>query len=91
MPISKIKDHQKGLYCLKIITILDCWGGDSGGPIFIGSVAAGLLSTATYQGTWNSSMKGQGHCGGTAKPNGYMAYMSTDELYKEGFSLLYGQ
>ena len=50
-----------------------------------------ILSTATYQGTWNSSMKGQGHCGGTAKPNGYMAYMSTDELYKEGFSLLYGQ
>ncbi|WP_257229924.1 MULTISPECIES: S1 family peptidase [unclassified Acinetobacter] len=70
---------------------LDCWGGDSGGPIFIGSVAAGLLSTATYQGTWSSSMKGQGYCGGAAKPNGYMTYMSTDELYKEGYSLLYGQ
>lgn len=26
-----------------------------------------ILSTATYQGTWNSSMKGQGHCSGAAQ------------------------
>lgn len=78
---------------------LDCWGGDSGGPIFIGSVAAGLLSVATYSWTdangnpvaWSDSMKGQGWCGGNAKPNGYMIYMSTDELYNQGYSLLYGQ
>jgi streptogrisin C len=82
---------------------LDCWGGDSGGPIFIGNVAVGLLSVATYKwpiaGTnptqyysWNASnMKGKGWCGGAAQPNGYMAYMSTDELYNQGYSLLYGQ
>lgn len=82
---------------------LDCWGGDSGGPVFIGNVAVGLLSVATYKwpiaGTnpiqyysWNAStMKGKGWCGGTAQPNGYMAYMSTDELYNQGYSLLYGQ
>lgn len=40
---------------------------------------------------WSDSMKGQGWCGGNAKPNGYMIYMSTDELYNQGYSLLYGQ
>lgn len=76
---------------------LDCWGGDSGGPVFLGSTALGLLSFATYDykspgpQNWTSAMKGQGWCGGKKNPSGYFVYMSTDELYDSGYSLIYAK
>lgn len=70
---------------------LDCWGGDSGGPVYIGNTAVGLLSTATYEGKWSASKKGKGFCGGQGSKNGFMSYMSTDEIYKTGYSLVYGK
>ncbi|SJM95291.1 hypothetical protein [Crenothrix polyspora] len=88
---------------------LDCWVGDSGGPVFIGDVAVGLhvegsrpgtweivknAKPAKYYQEWNKTMKGKGGCGGKQK-NGHeyggMVYMSTDEIYKAGYQLIYGK
>ncbi len=61
----------------------------------MGSTAVGLLSVATYKfpapkpQQWSSNLKGQGWCGGKSNPTGYFAYMSTDEIYNAGYSLIY--
>lgn len=55
---------------------LKCYPGDSGGPVFASQTAFGLLKGTSTSGT------GAGQC------NEYY-YMSTDELYNLGFSLVY--
>jgi streptogrisin C len=55
---------------------LRCYPGDSGGPVFVSTVAAGVQSSASWTGS------GAGGCV-------YMTYMSTDYL-PTGVSLLYG-
>lgn len=55
---------------------LRCYPGDSGGPVFVSTVAAGVQSSASYTGS------GAGGCV-------YMTYMSTDYL-PTGVTLLYG-
>lgn len=69
---------------------LDCFEGDSGGSVFIGSVAVGLLSKGykplLVDNNWHPNYKGAGYCGGSVL-GGYMAYMSTDEIYSAGYRL----
>ncbi|WP_252509279.1 S1 family peptidase [Acinetobacter colistiniresistens] len=55
---------------------LKCYQGDSGGPVFASQTAFGLLKGTLASGT------GSGEC------TEYY-YMSTDELYNLGFSLVY--
>jgi len=55
---------------------LKCYPGDSGGPVFVSTVAAGVQSSASY------TSPNVGGCN-------YMTYMSTDTL-PTGVSLLYG-
>ncbi|MEQ1543492.1 trypsin-like serine protease [Methyloglobulus sp.] len=78
---------------------LDCFQGDSGGPVFIGNIAVGLLSKVSKNNsTWSSIIhKGKGWCGGndggtlpiTGDDPGFLTYMSTDELYNAGYQLKY--
>lgn len=55
---------------------LRCYPGDSGGPVFVSTVAAGIQSSASYY-------------EGDPSRCGYMTYMTTDTL-PSGVSLLYG-
>lgn len=55
---------------------LKCYSGDSGGPVFLNSLAFGILKGSSYSGS------GSGQC------NAFF-YMSTDQLYNMGYSLVY--
>ncbi|WP_180186790.1 S1 family peptidase [Acinetobacter sp. YH01008] len=55
---------------------LKCFSGDSGGPVFQNSIAFGILKGSSYTGA------GSGQC------NAFF-YMSTDQIYNMGYSLIY--